>query len=293
MEAPAAAFYSGKSGGSREWVVRPRRTGLRNLLADLWDYRGIFGFIAARAILDNSRKPLLGAAWLVIRPAVTVGVAVYVVSKVFEVPTGSVPNVLFAIISLSLWRLFSAGMRYGTRALTKGRALIRRVNFPRIMLLLGALVPALIEFAVVFVGALGILAFYAYKGIFVPTAGWHVLVIFPAILLVILFVQALSSITSVLNNIASDAAATVNYAASFLLLLTPVIYPFSVIPPAWQPVFLLNPLAPAFEMWRSALLGMAPPPAWSIALAFASAGGLFIAGLLFFQRWEQTILDKS
>jgi ABC-type polysaccharide/polyol phosphate export permease len=96
-----------------------------------------------------------------------------------------------------------------------------------------------------------------------------------------------------LNNIASDAAVTVNYAASFLLLLTPVIYPFSMIPGHWQWVFLLNPLVPAFEMWRWALLGMPPPPSWSIALAFTITSALFIAGLLFFQRWEQTILDKS
>ena len=202
-----------------------------------------------------------------IRPAVTIGVAAYVVSKVFAVSTEPVPNVLFAIVSLSLWRLFSAGMRYGTRALTKGRTLIRRVNFPRIMLLLGALAPALIEFAVVFFGALGFIVFYAYRGVFVPPVGWHLLGIFPALVLVILFVQALSSITSVLNNIASDAAVTVNYAASFLLLLTPVIYPFSTIPVHWQWVFLLNPLAPAFEMWRWALLGMPPPPSWSIALS--------------------------
>src|SRR5687767_9858500 len=92
-EASIARFYSGKSSDGRAWVIRPRRTGLLNLLSDLWDYRGIFGFIAVRAILDSSRKPLLGTLWLVIRPAVTIGIAAYVVSKVFAVSTEPVPNV--------------------------------------------------------------------------------------------------------------------------------------------------------------------------------------------------------
>jgi len=288
----AASFYSGRNRGTDEWAIRPRRSGLVNLFKDLWDYRGIFGFIAARALMASNRR-LLGAAWLVIRPAITAIVAVQVVGKVLGISTGAVPLVLFIMVGLALWWLVAAGLRYGTRAVTKGRDLIRRVNFPRVMLLLGAFAPTLVEFAVVFAAALATFGYFTYTGAYVPAPDWHVFAILPVLLLVMALVLALSCVTSVLNNIATDTALTVNYGVSFLLVATPVAYPLDALPKDWQWAFLLNPLTPAFEVWRWALLGTPLPPWWSIAAGVLLTTILLAGSLIFFLRWEQTILDRS
>ncbi len=277
----------------QEWVIRPRRFGILNALRDLWDYRSIFGFIAVNSILENNRKRILGMAWLVIRPALTVVAAVQVLGKVLGVSTDPVPLVLFIVISLSLWRLFAAGLRYGTRATTKGRALIRRVNFPRLMLLLGVLAPSLIEFAVVFVGALGVYSYLAYTGAFVPTTGWRVFGIIPTLVWVLILITALSCVTSVLNNLASDTSIAVNYGTSFLFFATPVLYPLTALPREWKWAFLLNPMSPILEIWRWALLDTSFPPWWSVITAVATTLILLFGGLSFFLRWEQTILDRS
>lgn len=278
---------------SREWVIRPRRSGLLNLLRDLWDYRALFGFVAARSILQLYRRAILGVAWLVIRPVITVIAAVFVVGKVLGISTAPVPLVLFIVAGLSLWTLFKAGLRHGTRALTRGRGLIRRVNFPRIMVVLGALAPALIEFAVVFAGAFLVFGYFAYTEAFTPVADWPVFAVIPVLLLAMVLVVAVSCVTSVLNNIASDTALSLNYAMSIVFVASPAVYPLAAVPEDWRWVMLLNPLAPAMEIWRWALLGTPYPPLWSVATAVALTTVLLIGGLMFFLRWEQTILDRS
>jgi lipopolysaccharide transport system permease protein len=224
---------------------------------------------------------------------VTVATSVFVVGKVLGISTEPVPLVLFTILGLSLWTLFNRGLRHGTRAMTRGRALIRRVSFPRIMLIGGSLAPTLIEFAVVFAGALATFGYYAYGEAFIPVAGWRIFSIVPVSLMVIAIVIAVSCVTSVFNNIASDTALSVNYATSVLFIATPVVYPLSALPEKWQWAVLLNPLAPVMEIWRWAFLGTPLPPGWAIAYAVAVTIALLIGGLTFFSRWEQTILDRS
>ena len=141
--------------------------------------------------------------------------------------------------------------------------------------------------------ALATYAYFAYTGAYVPAPGWHVFAVLPVLLMIMALVMALSCVTSVLNNIANDTALTVNYAVSFLLLATPVAYPLDALPKDWQWAFLLNPLTPAFEVWRWALLGTPLPPWWSIAAGVFLTAILLAGGLIFFLRWEQTILDRS
>jgi lipopolysaccharide transport system permease protein len=277
----------------REWVIRPRRTGLLSLAKELWEYRALLEFLMANAVLQLHRKKLLGVAWLAIRPIVTLVASVFVVGKVLGISAGPVPLLLFTVIGLALWTLFNSGLRYGTRAISRARFLVGRFNFPRVMLLLAALIPALVEFAVVLVGAVLMLSYFAYAGTFTPTVGWRVVAMIPVLIFVMVIVVAVCSVTSVLNELAADTALGVNYGAAAVLVVTPALYPLAAVPEPWHWVMLLNPLAPAMEIWRWALLGAAPPPLWSVATAAILVFILLVGGLTFFLRWEATILDRS
>ena len=214
----------------REWIIQPRRPGLLNLLRDVWRYRSLWTFIGTRSVLQIYRRAILGMAWLVIRPAVTVVTSIFVVGRILGISTEPVPLLLFTLISVALWTLFSGGIRHGTKSLTRGRGITRRLNFPRIMLVLGALAPASIEFAVVFAGALIVFGYFAVTGAFVPMPSLRLLAIVPVLLLVMMLVLAVACVTSVLNTIASDTALSVNYATTGLLLATPVVYPVAAVP---------------------------------------------------------------
>jgi lipopolysaccharide transport system permease protein len=239
------------------------------------------------------RRAILGMAWLVIRPTVTVVTSIFVVGRILGISTEPVPLLLFTLIGVALWSLFGGGIRHGTKALTRWRGITRRINLPRIMLVLGALTPASIEFAVVFVGAFIAFGYFATTGAFPLVPSLRILAIIPVLFLVVMLILAVTCVTSVLNTIASDTALSVNYATTGLLIVTPVVYPVAAVPESWQWVVLLNPLAPALEIWRWALLGTPPPPWWSVVTALSVTIAFLIAGLSFFLRWEQTVLDKS
>lgn len=276
----------------REWVIRPRRSGLLNVLKDVWDYRSLLGFVTKRSVLQLYRRTLLGIIWLAIRPAIAVVILVLMIRAV-GISTGPVPLLLFITVGFALWTLFQAGLRHGTRAITRGRGLIRRLNFPRVMLVTGSLAPAFIEFAVVFVGVVLVLGYFAYTGTFIPEAGLRLFAIIPVLLFVMTLVVALTCVSSVLNSIATDTALSLNYLSIALLVGTPVMYPVSAIAENWQWAILLNPLAPALEIWRWALLGTPPPPLWSVFYAVTLTILILIGGLIFFLRWEQKLLDRN
>jgi ABC-type polysaccharide/polyol phosphate export permease len=112
-------------------------------------------------------------------------------------------------------------------------------------------------------------------------------------MMVMALVTALSCVTSVLNNIANEYCLDRDYAVSFLLMAIPVAYPLDALPRDWQWAFLLNPLTPAF---RGLALGSAWHPSAALVVdrdrSFAHTM-LLAGGLIFFLRWEQTILDRS
>ena len=119
------------------------------------------------------------------------------------------------------------------------------------------------------------------------------LAIIPVLIFVMALVIAVSCVTGVLKTMASDIALALNYATSLLLVVTPVVYPMSVVPESSQWLMLLNPLSPAMELWRSALLGTPAPPWWSVGLAVVVTTLLLLGSLSFLYRWEQKVIDRT
>lgn len=280
-------------GRGSEWSVRPRQANIQSVFRDLWEYRTLFPFIFRQSILQVYRKAWLGAAWLFIRPAIAVVIAVLVVGQVLGINTDPIPLLLFTVTGFALWIVFQRGLRHGTKSLTRGSGLIRRVNVPRLILVLCAVGPTLIEFLAVAVGALAIGLFFAISGIFVPAIGWQALAAIPVFILAIFLAWGISCFTSVLSMIALDIYLTMNYLVGALFVLTPVAYPLSAVPEAWRWIIELNPLTPLMETWRWALLGTHPPEWWSLAYSVLVIAAVDLLGLAFFMYYERVALDRT
>jgi lipopolysaccharide transport system permease protein len=69
-----------------------------------------------------------------------------------------------------------------------------------------------------------------------------------------------------------------------------VAYASSLVPPAWRPVYALNPMAGAIDAMRWAVLGTAVE-AGSVAISVAVAAVLCVSGLLVFRRLERRFAD--
>jgi lipopolysaccharide transport system permease protein len=279
-------------GDSPTWTISPHRPGFIRQLPDIWLRRQLIGFFMRRAVLDLHAQTALGIAWLIIRPLIMVAIASLVIGGMLGVSTNPVPLLLFSLTSFSAWMVFERGLVYGTKSIIRNRNILKQFYFPRVIIHLATIAPALVEGLVVFACALiGAGYFAVVAGTWHLHIGWHSLLIIPSILLLLVLMLGLGMITSVLNSYARDMQYTLRYFIAALLLATPVFYPMSAVPERWHLFMWLNPLTPTIEMFRWAVFHVHEPRWDFVALAAVTALTTAAAGLWIFVKWEASGLD--
>jgi homopolymeric O-antigen transport system permease protein len=275
------------------WIIRSHRGTLAGYLGEVWRYRRLFPFLAFHSMRNVYQGAILGIGWLFIRPIIMAVVASIVIQGMLGVSTAPVPYLLFVLISLSLWLVFQRSIKWGTKSVQRSGRLIRQFYFPRYIAHITAVAPSLVEFGVVFVAATVAALYFAITGVYTVSLGLHSLAAPLAIAMALLLVIGITSVTSVLNNMARDVWYTTRYIMMAWSVLTPVYYPRSALPEPWREYILLNPMTPIVELYRWSLLGNEMMRWDALALSGAVILALLVLGLLFFIRWEPRSLDAN
>jgi lipopolysaccharide transport system permease protein len=265
--------------------IRPT-TGLAALnLADLWTYRELVLFMVWRDIKVRYKQTLLGAAWAVIQPILTMLVFNFVFGTVAKVPTDGVPYPIFSYSALLPWGLFTAALNTASRSLTANQNMVTKIYFPRLVLPLSSVLGGLVDFGIAFLILVGLLAYYRVS----PTAAIWTLPLFLLLTLVTAFGVALW--LSAINVQYRDVNYVLPFLTQFWLFLTPVAYSASVISDRWQLVYSLNPMAGVVNGFRWALLGTATGPSTAMAVSVGISMVVLITGLFYFRSMERTFAD--
>ncbi|MEK6322169.1 MAG: ABC transporter permease [Acidobacteriota bacterium] len=222
-------------------------------LRALWAYRELLYFLMWRDIKVRYKQTVLGAAWAVIQPLVTMIIFTYFFGKLAKLPTDGVPYPIFVYAALLLWTFFSNGVTSGANSLIGNSNLITKVYFPRLIIPSAAVGAGLLDFAIASVLLVGLLVYYGFS------VTWAYLMILPLIVLTTMFALGVGIWFSALNVRYRD----VRYALPFLIqvwfFVTPIIYPSSLVPEEWRWVLNLNPLTGLVEFFRASLFGTELP----------------------------------
>ena len=162
-------------------------------LRDLWAYRELLYFLMWRDIKVRYKQTILGAAWAVIQPLVTMIIFTYFFGKLARVPTDGVPYPIFVYTALLIWTFFSNGVTNGANSLIGNSNLITKVYFPRLIIPSAAIGAGLLDFAIASVLLVGLLVYYGF------TVTWGYLMILPLIMLTTLFALGVGIWFSALN----------------------------------------------------------------------------------------------
>ena len=120
---------------------------------------------------------------------------------------------------------------------------------------------------------------------------WGVLALPLVVLQIALFSLGVGLWLSALTAKYRDFQHLSTFLVQIWMYATPVIYPLSQIPAAWQWIAALNPMTMIVENFRLMFLGEATA---SIALTLLSVGltsAILFTGLMLFQRTERTFID--
>jgi lipopolysaccharide transport system permease protein len=259
--------------------------GLRPVqVRELWTYRELLYFLVWRDIKVRYKQTVLGAAWAVLQPVLTMAVFAIFLGKLARVPSDGLPYPLFSFSGLVPWTYFATAVTGGAMSVVGSQQLISKVYFPRLLVPLAATVTPLVDFAIAMATLVAMLAWYhVVPG---PAVVWLPLLT----LFAVVTAFAASLWLSALMVVYRDVRYIVPFFMQFWMFATPVAYPASLVPERWRALYGLNPLTGVIEGFRWALVG-GPAPGPMIFVSAIVVSVLLATGLLFFRRLEGTFAD--
>jgi lipopolysaccharide transport system permease protein len=266
-------------------ILRPSRGWVPLRLAELWAARELLYFLVWRTVKVRYKQTFLGAAWAVVQPVMTMAVFSLFFGKLARIPSEGIPYPVFALTALVPWTFFANSLTQASNSLVEQESLLTRVYFPRLLLPLAAVTAGLLDFAITFAALVALMAAYGN----VPGVAVLALPLF--VLLAVIAALGAGLWLSALNVQYRDVRYVTPFLVQIWLFVTPVAYPSSLVPPRWQALYGLNPMAGAVEGFRWALLGLPQPPSRLLAASAGTAAILLISGLFYFRRMERSFAD--
>jgi lipopolysaccharide transport system permease protein len=266
--------------------IRPSK-GLAALnLRDLWIYRELVYFMVWRDIKVRYKQTLLGMAWAVIQPVMTMLVFTFLFGKVAKLPTDGVPYPVFSFAALIPWGLFVNALNQGSRSLVTHNNMVTKIYFPRLILPMASVFAGLVDFAIAFVILIGLMLYYKV------TPAYGLLWTLPLFLLLALITAlGVALWLSAINVQYRDVNQALPFLSQFWLFATPVAYSSKVISEKWQILYSLNPMAGVVNGFRWALLGSGNGPDITFWVSATISVVILISGLFYFRSMEKTFAD--
>ena len=263
----------------------------KNYWRDLWRYRELFQVLAWRDLSVRYKQTVIGVAWAVVRPVLTMLVFTFVFGTVANLKShGTAPYDLMVFAGLLPWQFFSTALTDSSNSLTTNANLISKVYFPRLIVPTATIVVAFVDFAISFILLLGMMVIYQ----FVPP--WQI--IFIPVFVALCFLTSLGPglwITS-LNVKYRDFRYVIPFIIQFGLYLTPVGFTKDVIlakiPENLHFVYNMNPMVGVIDGFRWCILG-GPPPFLEPAFLIGIGVTIFMLwlGIRQFRKMEKTFAD--
>jgi homopolymeric O-antigen transport system permease protein len=254
-------------------------------LRELIDSAHLISTFAVRDIRVRYKQTVLGVGWAVFQPLSLMLAFSLVFGSLARVPTHGVPYPIFAYSTLVFWMFFSTAMVQGTLSIMANAALVRKVFFPREILVLAVLLSTGFDLAVALSFLLALLVYYHIA------ITWVALWIVPLFFTQVVFTLALTLITSTLHVRFRDIAHVLPLALQVWMFVTPVAYPLDAVPGRWRTLYVLNPMAPIIEGYRRILLHHTPPEQHDVGVVLAVSLVLLSLAYLVFKRAERTFAD--
>jgi lipopolysaccharide transport system permease protein len=266
-------------------VIEPHREFFHIGLKPLWEYHELLYFLVWRDIKVRYKQTAIGAAWAILQPLLTMLIFAVVFGRLAKMPSDNIPYPIFAFSGLLPWTYFSQAISRSGVSLVGEANLIRKIYFPRLIIPMSAVVAPIVDFGLSFGILLLMMVWYRVT----PTLAILAMPLF--LLLGVVAALGTSLWLSALNVRYRDVGHAVPFLVQFWMYASPIVYPLSLIPKAWRPVFSLNPIVGVVEGFRWGLLGKQNPDVQSIAIGAAVSCVLLLSGLVFFKRMERTFAD--
>jgi lipopolysaccharide transport system permease protein len=270
-----------------ETIIIERGRLERNYWLDLWRYRELFRVLAWRDLAVRYKQTVIGAAWAVIRPFLTMLVFSIIFGRIAKLPSdGTAPYPLMVFAGMLPWTFFATGLSEAANSLINNANLISKVYFPRLIVPTATVVVAFVDFLITFSILLVLMAWYQYP------PGWRMLVLPAFVLLTFLASMGPALWISALNVKYRDFRYVIPFIVQFGLYVSPVGFSSGVVPTDWRLLYSLNPLVGVIDGFRWCILG-GQSYLYLPGLVVGTSVAMFFAwfGIARFRKTERSFAD--
>jgi lipopolysaccharide transport system permease protein len=263
----------------------------KNYWTDLFRFRELFYILTWRDLKVRYKQTVLGVAWSVVRPLLTM----IIFTVVFERAAGlkaddpSVPYGLFVLAGILPWQFFSNALGESSNSLLGNANLISKVYFPRLIIPASAVITSMVDFFITFVLLLCTFAYYGYtpsiRIIFMP---FFVILTFFCAFGIGLYITAL-------NVKYRDFRYIIPFVIQFGLYITPVGFStkllLSKLPPFFQTVYMLNPMVGVIDGFRWCFFDSSPLSIPTLLYSIGMTILFMFIGIRTFRKMERHFAD--
>lgn len=274
-----------------DWTISAKTKYWNEGVKTLWSYRHFVASLVRKNFLLNYQQTILGPAWILFQPLVTLIIYVTVFGRLVGVSTGNVPQVLFYFSGIVLWNLFSETFSDVSATFRSNAHIFSKVYFPRLIVPLSDVITNFLRFSIQFCFLIIIIGFYIIvKKTSLNISIWFLC--FPLAIIGVSFLAVgLGLIFSVFTAKYRDMINFVSLFIRSLMFLTPVIYPLSNLSDSLRWIVMINPLTPFFELFKLSLLGEGTVNPYQLLYSIVFMVLLVFSALLLFNKQGDKLID--
>jgi len=266
-------------------VIEAGRTE-RHYWRDLWRYRELFYFLAWRDILVRYKQTVIGLAWALIRPFLTMVVFVFVFSKLAKLSSEGVPYPILVFAALLPWQFFANAFTEAGNSLISNANMISKVYFPRLVVPASAVIVSFVDFLISGIILAGLMIWYGFA------PDWRILTLPLFIFIALAAAMGAGLWTAALNVKYRDFRYIIPFVVQFGLYVSPVGFSSSIVPEKWRLLYSLNPMVGVIDGFRWAILAGNTQLYWpGFLLSLFLVVVILVTGIVYFRKTEKTFAD--
>ena len=260
-------------------------------LKEVWQYRDLIYLFTKRNFVVSYKQTILGPAWIFLTPLFSSIVQAFVFGGIAGIETDGVPMMLFYLCSNAIWAFFSSCLINNASTFTANAYVFGKVYFPRLTTPISNVLSSMIRFGIQMILVLAFMVYFLLQGAIDPN--WATWLMVPVELVHLgILGMGFGIIVSSMTTKYRDLTVLVDFGVQAWMYLTPIVYPLSTVTEGWmRKLVMINPVTPAVEMMRYAILGKGTIDlgyyglSWGITLAVA------MLGIMIFNKVERNFMD--
>lgn len=271
-------------------VIQPKRHLLDINFKELWDYRDLLYMFVKRDIITVYKQTILGPIWFFVQPIMTTVIYLFVFGTIAKISTDGIPGILFYLSGIVMWNYFAESFSRTSSTFVGNAGIFGKVYFPRLIVPLSLVASGLIKFLIQFSLFLAAFVYYLVTTDTIHPNAWLLATPYLIMLMAGLGL-GFGIIFSSLTTKYRDLTFLIQFGVQLAMYATPIIYPMSILGPRARAILWWNPIAHLIETMKYGFLGAGDVSVAGLAYATLFTVIVLGAGIVIFNRTEQSFMD--